>query len=75
VSDLAAKLAVLLNDDGLLREKSLEASEYARRYTWERVAAETEALYCRVLGLPLAGRAHRRIGRGGGGVEGGGWCR
>jgi glycosyltransferase involved in cell wall biosynthesis len=74
-SDLAAKLALLLNDDELLREKSLEASEHARRYTWERVAAETEALYCRVLGHPQVGRAHRRIGRGGGGVEGGGWCR
>jgi glycosyltransferase involved in cell wall biosynthesis len=71
-SDLAAKLILLLNDEPRLREKSLEASEYAQRYGWERVAAETETLYRRVLGRRAAGRPRRRGRQAGGGVDGDG---
>ena len=49
VVDLATKLAVLLNDDGLHRSKREEALELSTRYTWRRISRETEDLYERVL--------------------------
>jgi glycosyltransferase involved in cell wall biosynthesis len=42
---LAAALRRLLDDDGLRSRLRFEALRAARRYDWERVAAETEAVY------------------------------
>ena len=50
VDDIAAGLEELLNDAGLRDCLGLRAQQQARRYSWERAAAETIAVYRQVLG-------------------------
>ena len=57
VADLATKLGLLLGDEELHRAKRQQALDLSARYTWRRIARETEALYERV--LAHAGRSPR----------------